>query len=75
MELKAQDVETVEFAARLEVVAGHVAIKPVVGLTTEPKPTVPAKLKTLVRVTGIAAPVAPELKLTGVPTLMVKSPT
>ncbi len=39
--------------------AGQVTVKPVV----------------LVRETDIAEPVAPELKLTGLPTLIVKSPT
>ncbi len=59
----------------LTAVAGQVTVRPVVGLTTEVSVTVPAKLFTLVRETDIAAPAAPELKLTGVPTLMVKSPT
>ncbi len=70
-----QEAEAVEFAVRLVAVAGQVTVKPVVGLTTELRLTVPAKLKVLVRVTDIAAPVAPVLKLTGVPMLMVKSPT
>ena len=55
--------------------AGHVTVKPVAGLVTGVRATVPAKLNVLVRETEIAAPVAPELKLTGEPTLMVKSPT
>ncbi len=37
--------------------------------------TVPAKLNVLVRLTEIADPEAPELKLTGLPTLIVKLPT
>ncbi len=59
----------------LTAVAGQVMVSPVVGLTTEDNAIVPAKLFTLVSETEIDAPVAPELKLTGVPTLMVKSPT
>ncbi len=55
--------------------AGQVTVKPVDGLTTELRLTLPTKLKVLVRVTDIAAPVAPELKLTGVPADIVKSPT
>ncbi len=55
--------------------AGQVTVKPVVGRTTEPRPTVPAKLKVLVRLTDMAVPVAPELKFTGVPTDIAKSPT
>ncbi len=74
-EASAQDIEAVTFEVRIVAVAGQVAVKPVVGLTTELRLTLPAKLKVLVRVTGIAAPAAPELKLTGDPTIMVKSPT
>ncbi len=59
----------------LVAVAGQVTVSPVVGLTTADNATVPAKLFTLVSVTEIAAPVVPELKFTGVPTEMVKSPT
>jgi hypothetical protein len=55
--------------------AGHVTVNPVTGLVTAVRVTVPAKLKVLVRLTEIAAPVAPELKLTGVVVEMVKSPT
>ena len=55
--------------------AGHVTVKPVAGLTTADRLTVPAKLNVLVRETEIAEPVAPELKFTGVPTLIVKLPT
>ncbi len=59
----------------LTAMAGQVTVKPVAGLTTEDRAIVPAKLFTLVSETDIAAPVAPELKLTGEPTLIVKSPT
>ena len=50
-------------------------VKPVAGLVTAVRLIVPAKLKVLVRLTDIAEPVAPELKLTGLPTLIAKSPT
>ncbi len=75
VELRVQDAEAVALAARVVAVAGQVTDSPVVGLTTEDRAIVPAKLFTLVSEMEIDAPVAPELKLTGVPTLMVKSPT
>ncbi len=62
-------------AAILAAVAGQATARPRVGLTTDVKLTVPAKLNVLVRLTEIATPVPPELKLIGVPTLTVKSPT
>jgi len=74
VELKVQEAATVAFAVMLTG-AGQVTVKPVTGLTTGVRVTVPAKLKVLVRETEIADPVAPELKLTGVPAEMVKSPT
>jgi hypothetical protein len=52
-----------------------VTVNPVAGLVTGVRATVPAKLKVLVRETEIAEPVAPELKFTGLPTLIEKSPT
>src|SRR5437879_11489266 len=55
--------------------AGQVTVKPVAGLVAAVRLIVPAKLNVLVRETEIAEPVAPELKLTGLPTLIVKSPT
>jgi hypothetical protein len=55
--------------------AGQVTVKPVIGLVTGVRETVPAKLNVLVRETETAEPVAPELKLTGEPTLILKSPT
>jgi hypothetical protein len=55
--------------------AGQVTVNPVAGLVTAVRVTVPAKLNVLVRLTDIAAPVAPELKLTGVTVEMVKPPT
>ncbi len=75
VELKVQDADAVALAVRLVAVAGQVTVRPVVGLTIELRLTVPAKLNVLVRLTEIAAPVAPELKFTGVPTDIVKSPT
>lgn len=74
-ELRVQEAEAVAFAVRLVAVAGHETVRPVVGLTIELRLTPPTKLKVLVRVTDIPAPVAPELKFTGVPTEIVKSPT
>ena len=74
VELRVQEAATVAFAVMLTG-AGHVTVNPVAGLVTGVRATVPAKLKVLVRETEMAEPVAPELKLTGVPTLIVKSPT
>ncbi len=74
-EVKVQEAGEVALAVTVTAVAGQVTVKPVVGLMTELRLTVPAKLKVLVRLTEIAAPVAPELKFTGVPTEIVKSPT
>ncbi len=75
VEVKVQEAEAVPLAARLVAVPGQATVSPVVGLTTALRLTVPAKLNVLVRLTEIAAPVAPLLKLTGLPTLIVKSPT
>ena len=74
VELRVQEAATVAFAVILTG-AGHVTVNPVTGLVTGLRVTVPAKLKALVRDTDIAEPVAPELKFTGVPTLIVKLPT
>ena len=74
VELKVQEAATVAFAVMLTG-AGQVTVKPVAGLVTGVRATVPAKLNVLVRETDIAEPVAPELKLTGLPTLIVKLPT
>ena len=68
------DAATVAFAVILTG-AGHVTVNLVAGLVTAARLTVPAKLNVLVRETDIAEPVAPELKFTGLPTEMVKSPT
>ena len=74
VETKVHDAATVALAVMLTG-AGQVTVKPVAGLVTGVRVTVPAKLKVLVRLTDIAEPVAPELKLTGEPTLIVNSPT
>jgi hypothetical protein len=74
VELNVQEAATVAFAVILTG-AGQVTVKPVTGLVTAVRLIVPAKLNVLVSETDIAEPVAPELKFTGVPTLMVKSPT
>ena len=74
MDDRVQDAATVAFAVMLTG-AGQVTVSPVAGLLTGVRVTVPAKLNVLVRETEIAEPVAPELKLTGLPTLIVKSPT
>ncbi len=75
VELRGQEADAVAFAVRLVAAVGHVTVRPVVGLTTEVRLTLPARLNLLVRLTETDAPEAPELKLTGVPTLMLKSPT
>ncbi len=69
-----QDAATVAFAVILTG-AGHVTVNPVAGLVTGVRVTVPAKLNVLVKLTEIAEPVAPELKFTGLLTVIVKSPT
>jgi len=69
-----QEAATVAFAVMLTG-AGQVTVKPVAGLVTAVRLIVPAKLNVLVRETEIAEPVAPELKFTGLPTEIVKSPT
>ncbi len=74
VELKVQDDDTVMLAVMPTAVAGHVTVRPVVGLTTEVRVTLPAKLNVLVGETDMVRPAAPELKFTGVPTEIVKSP-
>ena len=74
VELKVHEAATVAFAVMLTG-AGQVTVNPVTGLVTGLRVTVPAKLNVLVRLTDIAEPVAPELKFTGLTTLIVKSPT
>jgi len=74
VELKVHEAATVAFAVMLTG-AGQVTVKPVAGLVTGLRVTVPAKLNVLVNETDIADPLAPELKFTGLPTEIVKSPT
>jgi hypothetical protein len=74
VEDREQEAATVAFAVILTG-AGQVTVSPVAGLVTAVRVTVPAKLNVLVSETEIAAPVAPELKLTGVVVEIVKSPT
>ena len=73
-ELNVHEAATVAFAVILTG-AEHVTVNPVAGLVTGVRLIVPAKLNVLVKLTDIAEPVAPELKFTGLPTEMVKSPT
>ncbi len=75
VELSVQDADAVAFAAKLAGMVEQATVRPAVGLTTGLSATVPAKLFTLVSETDIAAAVAPELKLAGVLSEMVKSPT
>ena len=74
MDDRVHDAATVAFAVILTG-AGQVTVNPVAGLVTGVRATVPAKLNVLVRETEMAEPVAPELKLTGLLSEMVKSPT
>ena len=74
VELKVHEAATVAFAVILTG-AGQVTVNPVAGLITAVRLIVPAKLNVLVSETDIAEPVAPELKFTGVPTEILKSPT
>ncbi len=74
VELNVHDAATVALAVMLTG-AGHVTVKPVAGLVTGVRATVPAKLNVLVSETEMADPVAPELKFTGLLTEIAKSPT
>ncbi len=73
VELNVHDAVTVAFAVMLTG-AGQVTVKPA-GFTIGVMPIVPAKLNVLVSETEIEDPVAPELKFTGLPTEIEKSPT
>ena len=74
MDDRVHDAATVAFAVILTG-AGQVTVNPVAGLVTGERVTVPAKLNVLVKLTDIDEPVAPELKLTGLLTEIVKLPT
>ncbi len=54
-------------------VTGHVIVRPAGAVPV--RVIDPTKLNVLVRETDIAEPVAPELKFTGLPTEIEKSPT
>ncbi len=75
MELSVQEALTVALAVMPVAVAGQLTVSPVAGLVTALRLIVPAKLNVLVSETDMAAPVAPELKFTGVLTVILKSPT
>lgn len=75
MEVRAHEALTVTLPVIPVAVTGHVTVSPVAGPTREDRAIVPAKLFELVSETGIEVLEAPELKLTGVPTNIVKSPT
>ena len=75
MEASVQEAVTVAFGEMLVAAAGQVTVRPVAGLITSESAMVPEKSNVLVRVTAMAEPVAPLLKLTGVDALMEKSPT
>ncbi len=70
-----QEPDPVPLAVSVTAVAWQVTVRPVVGLTSEERPTPPAKLNVLARETGIEAPEAPVLKLTELPTEIVNPPT
>jgi hypothetical protein len=67
-----QEDATVAFAVIATAVAGQVIVRPAEVVPV--RVMLPAKLNVLVRETEIE-PAAPELKFTGLPTEMVKSPT
>ncbi len=58
----------------MTVTAGQVTVKPVAGLTSGVRMMVPAKLSVLVMSSEIFELGVPRLKLTWLPTWMVKSP-
>ncbi len=75
VELKEQDAFAVAFTIRLTA-AEHETVRAVVGVTAAVRVTLPAKLFTLVNVTGTDGAEAPALKLTEPgEALMAKSPT
>ena len=75
VDARVHDAVTVAFAVIAVAAVGQVTVRPVAGVTTDARLMLPAKLNVLVRVTVIAEPVAPLLKLTGFVTEIVKSPT
>ena len=75
VELRLHLALAVPFITRLTSVVGHVALSPEDGLTVDVTLMFPIKLFALVSETVMKAPVAPELKLTGLVPAIVKSPT
>ena len=75
VDARVHDAVTVALAVILVAVVGQVTVRPVAGLTADARLMLPAKFWTLVIVTVIAEPVAPLLRLTGLVTESVKSPT
>lgn len=75
VELNVQEAAAVAFAEMAVGAVGQATVSPLAGVLITLRLAVPAKLNVLVRVTDTAAPVAPELKLTGLPTEIMKSPT
>jgi len=65
----------VPLIVRLTRAVGQATPNPDDGLTVDVTSTPPAKLLVLDSKTETKAPVAPELKLTGLDTIIVKSPT
>lgn len=74
-ELRLHRALAVPFIVRLTRAAGHDALSPDEGLTADVTLILPAKLFVLTNETEMKAPVAPELKLTELATVIVKSPT
>ena len=70
-----QEAPTVTLAVRLVAVVGQTTLRPVAEPRSGVRVTPPVKPKVLVSVTERTFPEAPELKFTGVPTLIAKSPT
>ena len=63
------------FAVRGIAVVGQPTVRPVAGATADERVAEPAKLKVLVTVTDIEAPVAPLLKVNSVGAAIVRPPT
>lgn len=74
VEPRVQEAPSVTLAVIAVVEVGQVTARPALGLTVEAIVMLPAKLKVLVKLTEITMPLAPELKLTGVPMDIEKSP-
>lgn len=75
VDARVHEAVTVALAVMAVAVVGQLTVRPLAGVTAEVKLMLPAKLNVLVRVTVMADPVAPLLKLTGDVAEIVKSPT